>query len=90
VAADGKSATLNWVHAIKAFPQTLYFDDNQANVNAAMPGTVNKCTGCMIKATLGDEIETYPAVNLTPNTTYYWKVVNNPDNTDCDKASTVR
>jgi hypothetical protein len=51
---------------------------------------VKDCTGCLISgAVLAGTDQTYPASPLTPNTTYYWKVVNNPDDTDCDKSSPV-
>jgi hypothetical protein len=70
------SARLNWTPGTGGGSQLFRFDTSEYKVENACPG------GCMVSATLDSGVNFYDISGLSPNTIYYWRVVEYLDSSD--------
>lgn len=60
---------LNWTPGSGGVSQLLRLGANQTSVETGCQ------TGCIANPTIGTGVSTYPVSGLSPNTTYYWRIV---------------
>lgn len=74
------SATLNWINGSGGVSRLLRVDPSYSAVDSGCPNgqynPITNPTGCTVKTDLNysSNITTYPLTNLTPGTTYFWRV----------------
>lgn len=78
--ATSSTAILNWVDGSGGTLQLIRMDDDRTQVETGCPG------GCIVSGSIPLTDRRYPAVGaitgLTPNTTYYWRIVEYVDGTN--------
>ncbi len=83
------SSVLNWsLPTVVGTSQRVRVGSSATAVADGCPSGTGPGTGCVVKATLGTTETSYNVTGLTPDTVYYYRVINHL-NTDCRKDVTI-